>query len=312
MILQQTRVSQGLPYFHRFVERFPDVHTLANADQSEVLKVWEGLGYYSRARNLHEASKAVAFDNDGQFPKNYHEIIQLKGIGPYTAAAIASICFGEPTPVIDGNVYRVVSRLFGVSDDISESKTRKVFLDILQELIPEENPGDFNQAMMELGATVCTPKSPKCEQCPLSLYCFARKEKRQSEFPVKSKKVKVRSRQFHYLVIQHRGEIGIRKREQGDIWEGLYEFGLIENGRSELDLSFSAEDDTRIEAVYGPMKHILSHQVIHAKFYHILVNTTSSFHRLLNYYDLHAISSDEVVTLPKSKLIVNFLNQFNF
>ncbi len=311
IILQQTRVVQGLPYFERFVEQYPSVFELAAASEMNVLKLWEGLGYYSRARNLHFAARQIVNDHNGHFPRTCHELLKLKGIGPYTAAAIASICFGEAAPVLDGNVYRVIARLYGLTSDISAPKSRKSFLDILEDLIGDHHPGDFNQALMELGAMICLPKSPRCGECPLISFCFAFKNKNQSAFPVKNKRPEVRTRDFHYLAITYKDRVGMKKRSAGDIWQGLYEFAL-EEGRFDIKKNLKDHDDLNVRGTHGPVRHVLTHQKIFTTFYHVEASQEHIFKKMLNYYDLIPYSWDEVVTLPKSKLIINYLKQFEF
>ncbi|MFY0688146.1 MAG: A/G-specific adenine glycosylase [Cyclobacteriaceae bacterium] len=300
IILQQTRVTQGLSYYYHFIETYPTVVDLASATEQQVLKSWEGLGYYSRARNLHKAAKQIVSQYDGHFPKTYDELLSLKGIGPYTAAAIASICFGQPTPVVDGNVFRVVARLFKVKEDISAPKTRKLFTNLLLDIIDSKQPGDFNQAIMELGALICTPKNPACDKCCIQTSCDSFQDKSWSQFPIKGKKVKVKKRKFSYYLYQHEGYIAMKKRSPGDIWEGLWEFQLTEND------SNSKENEVPF------YKHILTHQIIEARFYKREVSDTAEFNDLLNRFQLVAVSVDEVLTLPKSKLIVNYLNDHPF
>ena len=274
IILQQTRVDQGLPYFERFREAFPKVEDLANAEEDKVLKLWEGLGYYSRARNMRAAAKQVVEDFGGEFPSTYDEIIKLNGVGPYTAAAISSIAFGEKKPCLDGNVLRVMSRYLATEKSIDEPKTKKWFEEILGGVIPADRPGDFNQGMMELGATVCLPKQAKCELCPLANGCEARRLNRTLDFPVRTKKVKKRNRFFIYLMIDHNGETLLRKRPEGDIWQGLYEFPLVEV-KSEKELANPTESISKAElwksefvvrSVSAPFKHVLTHQNIKAVF----------------------------------------------
>ena len=230
VILQQTRVSQGLPYYQSFVAHFPEVFDLANATEQQVLRLWQGLGYYSRGRNLLKCARMVVEELDGKFPNNYMQLLELPGIGEYTAAAIASIAFKEAVPVVDGNVFRVVSRVLGISDDIAVASSRKVFFNYSKQLMMDAPPDLYNQAVMEFGALHCTPKQPKCDSCPLSLTCYAFQNSRQHQFPVKSKKVKVRNRDFYYLVIKSGASYLLNKRASGDIWQGLYDFYLIEGG----------------------------------------------------------------------------------
>ena len=229
IILQQTRVAQGLPYFLRFTQAFPTVFDLAKASEEDVLKLWQGLGYYSRARNLHKTAQQVAFEFNGEFPKTYTELLKLKGIGEYTAAAIASFSYNESVPVVDGNVYRVLSRYFEVETDIASSGAKKEFTQLASELLPKGKANLFNQAIMEFGALQCVPKNPDCGNCVFNNSCAALQKKKVAVLPVKSKKVKVRTRHFNYLVFSD--EIDntlIQKRTQKGIWHNLYEFPLLE------------------------------------------------------------------------------------
>ncbi len=308
IILQQTRVQQGLPYYFRFIEKFPTVKVLAEANLEEVLKEWEGLGYYSRARNMHEAAKQVMYEWGGSFPDSYKKLLTLKGVGEYTAAAISSICFNEPVPVVDGNVFRVFSRLFRIKDDIAKATTKKLFRGVIKPYVPETMPGEFNQAVMELGALICSPKNPKCNECPVETYCEARKIKEQSFFPVKSKISRPKNRHFDYYIIQHNNQVGLRKRSDKDIWNGLYEFHLHEKSSSPGDnppLPLMQEESP----VY--FKHQLSHQTIHASFHEVRIDDAKEFDELLNKLNLQSYSKDELVNLPKPKLIINYLNQWN-
>ncbi len=311
IILQQTRVIQGLPYYQRFVEQFPTVTDLANAEADVVMRTWQGLGYYSRARNLHKTAKIVEEKHGGQFPPSYDGLIELPGVGPYTAAAIASIAFGEPRPVLDGNVFRVVARVFAIDKDISASSSRKEFMHVLEQLIPAHAPDLFNQAMMELGATVCSPSQPGCTSCPLQDRCQALAAGEQSKYPVKLKKVKVRTRPFHYLVLEHNGLVGMKQRQANDIWQGLYEFMLVEDPTFELEDYVHPNSTSQLE-ISNVFKHLLTHQRIEARFYRAEVPEKSTFDKLLNKYDLNAYSFDQVLTLPKPKLMVNYLDQQNF
>jgi A/G-specific adenine glycosylase len=232
IILQQTRVDQGLPYYRRFIDAYPDVHALARASEEEILKLWQGLGYYSRARNLHATARHVANELDGVFPGSHAELVKLKGIGPYTAAAIASICFNEPRAVVDGNVFRVLARVFGVEADIASGTGKKEFSQLADELIDSRQPGDYNQAIMEFGATHCKPARPNCSDCFLAARCVALKEDKVKTLPVKSKKTRVRKRYFDYLVtLDEEYRTLLTKRNSGDIWEGLYDFPMVEGSR---------------------------------------------------------------------------------
>lgn len=228
IILQQTRVNQGLSYYNNFIKEFPSIKDLALADTSLVLKMWQGLGYYSRAKNLHETAKYIHYELNDIFPKNYQEIVKLKGIGPYTAAAIASFAYREPIAVVDGNVFRVFSRFFGIYEDIAKTKNRAIFQELGNELIDKKNPDIFNQALMDFGATLCKPKKPLCEECPLSNECYAFRNNKISDLPVKSNNIKIKDRYFHYLISENSDSIYLKQRLEKDIWQGLYEFPLLE------------------------------------------------------------------------------------
>ena len=228
IILQQTRVAQGLPYFERLITAFPTVRDLAEAPEASLLRLWQGLGYYSRARNLQKAAQMVMRDFKGSFPQTYDEIILLPGVGPYTAAAIASFAFDEAKAVVDGNVYRVLSRVFAVETDIASSSARGVFTSLAQSLIPTQDPATFNQAIMEFGALQCTP-APDCSVCPVAIFCQSNTTKRVAEFPIKTKKTKVKEIEMNYLVIEQNGQLLVRERTEKGIWKGLWEFYLIED-----------------------------------------------------------------------------------
>ena len=277
IILQQTRVQQGLPYYERFRERYPAVKDLADAPEDEVMKMWEGLGYYSRARNLHATAKRIAYEMDGRFPDTYEGIRSLKGVGEYTAAAIASFAYGLPHAVVDGNVYRVLSRVFGIATPIDTTAGKKEFRALADELLPEDRPAEYNQAIMDFGATHCTPARPKCGQCPMQSFCVAYQEGRIAALPVKEKKLKKRDRFFHYLVLRQNGKLAIRRRGPGDVWEQLYEFPLLEatelRNRTELSTDPQLEEllgmQPEIVTVSQTFRQVLSHQRIHAKFFGI-------------------------------------------
>lgn len=275
IILQQTRVAQGLEYYLRFVERFPTLSDLACASQDEVLKLWQGLGYYSRARNLHQAAKQM----NGIFPTSYKEVLALKGVGAYTAAAICSISYNMPYAVVDGNVYRVLSRVFAITLPVDSAAGKKKIALLAQDLLDKDSAGDYNQAIMDLGAMICTPQSPSCTQCPLVSCCQAYKQGKQELFPIKKKVAKVSSRYFHYIYVEQGRYTWLFKRKAGDIWAKLYEPLLIE---TEGDLkepsallnvpSYKDLLGTRISnKIVSPVKHILSHRVIYADLYHIKI-----------------------------------------
>jgi A/G-specific adenine glycosylase len=273
VILQQTRVDQGLTYWHRFVDRYPTVAELAAATEDEVLRLWQGLGYYSRARNLRTAALQVMTDHDGSFPVTYSGLRGLKGVGEYTAAAIGSIAFGLVEPVVDGNVYRVLARVFGIATPIDSNEGRKEFRALAATLVDPEHPGDHNQAVMELGATVCTPRKPRCGDCPLAAKCIARKTERIADLPVKEGVMKIRTRHFNYLHVRTAKGTYLQKRTGKDIWQGLYELPLIETARSlgpermKAVLREELGPGWEILGRTGPVKHVLSHQVIQAMFW---------------------------------------------
>ena len=281
IILQQTRVAQGLDYYRRFIGRFPDVHELAVADEDEVLKYWEGLGYYSRARNLHAAARQVMRDFEGRFPDTYEGIRSLKGVGDYTAAPIASFDYGLPHAWVDGNVYRVQSRLFTVDTPIETTAGRKLFSALADEMLDRRYPALYNQAIMELGALQCLPRSPRCPDCPLFLSCEAVAAGAVDMYPVKSGKTVVLPRYFNYLVVHCGDDVFIARRDGKDIWRNLYEFVLIE---SDKELTFEALQhndfyrkifgDTAVRITNPPFshRHILSHRIIYATFHTIEVD----------------------------------------
>jgi A/G-specific adenine glycosylase len=229
IILQQTRVAQGMPYYLSFVETFPTVYDLAEAPEEQVLKLWQGLGYYSRARNLHTTAKMVVSEFDGQFPHTYEELKTLKGVGDYTASAIASFCFDVPEPVVDGNVYRVLSRYFGVDIPINSTEGITYFKELAREVMDAENIRDYNQGIMEFGAIQCAPKKPYCLLCPLQESCVALKENKVDILPIKLNKTKVRNRYFNYLVwLDGNGNTVLEQRKGKGIWQNLYQFPLLE------------------------------------------------------------------------------------
>jgi A/G-specific adenine glycosylase len=270
IILQQTRVQQGLPYYETFVLKFPTIHHLAKAKEDVVMKTWQGLGYYSRARNLHHSAKFISKDLKGKFPEEYDEIKKLKGIGDYTASAIASFAFNKPHAVVDGNVFRVLSRYFGIKTPIDSLEGKRAFTRKAELLIDKKDPSTFNQAIMEFGAMQCVPQNPDCGRCPLRNSCMALEMKMVSVLPVKSKKIKIRTRYFNYFIIRKNGTILMKKRTEKDIWKNLYDFPMIETekelSRASL-LKMIERKGNSIQAAYISTKHILSHQIIFAKFW---------------------------------------------
>ncbi|OYQ38566.1 A/G-specific adenine glycosylase [Flavobacterium cyanobacteriorum] len=283
IMLQQTRVAQGLPYFQKFMQAFPTVHGLAAAPEEQVLKLWQGLGYYSRARNLHATAKYIAYELEGKFPPDYNGLLKLKGVGEYTAAAIASIAYGEPVPVVDGNVYRVLARYFGIETDISSSGAKKQFTELAASLLPKAQASAFNQAMMEFGALQCVPKNPDCTVCIFNAECAAFLTGRVNALPVKLKKTKVINRYFNYIIVKDvKGRSIINKRSGKGIWHNLYEFPLLEaeQGTDNEDVQ------AFINSLYGdygitdvkllnevPVVHKLSHQHLHIRFWEVFTRS---------------------------------------
>ena len=270
-------MDQGLPYYERFIAAFPTVQELAAASEDEVMKLWEGLGYYSRARNLHATAKVVAETYEGEFPSSYKSLLALKGIGPYTAAAIGSIAFNLPVAAVDGNVYRVLARFAGIVDSIDEAFTKKRIAVLAQSFLGVYNSGDHNQAMMELGATVCTPQKPNCYACPLQSDCIAFAQGCQIELPVRTKKNKVKNRYFYYAMYLLDSQTAISKRKEGDIWQGLYEFPLVETSgqlnEDEIPELFKLNSNDTVISISQELKHVLSHQQIYSRF--VLIRSVS-------------------------------------
>lgn len=319
VILQQTRVAQGHDYYLRFIESYPTVQDLAAAREEEVLRLWQGLGYYSRARNLHACAKTIVSYYEAQFPERYEDLMKLKGIGAYTAAAIASFAFGERVPVVDGNVFRVLSRLFGVETDISSSGARKEFFEIGKKLITHSDPAIHNQAMMEFGALQCTPAKPNCMFCTLQEYCVAFRDNRQSDLPVKLKKAKVKNRYFYYFVVEDGGRLLLKSRGPKDIWQGLYDFPLYESASDKpleeaLDAALGQYPWLRncvLKEERGPVKHLLSHQKLHVRFLR-LGSTTSGVQKISSVEkDLQFYDAQELSSLPKPILIDKYLRELN-
>ncbi len=314
VILQQTRVAQGLPYYEKFVEQYPTIKSLANADENEVLRLWQGLGYYSRARNMHATAKIIANDFDGVFPKTYEGLLKLKGIGPYTAAAIASFAFDEKVAVVDGNVYRVLARVFGIETDISSHEAKKVFGELANKLISETSPSAYNQAIMEFGAMHCTPAKPECMFCIFADICVANTTGKQSFLPVKSKKVKVKNRFFNYFVIEKDNRFLMRQRNVGDIWTGLCDFYLLESEAKLVELEEIENDFLQeilsksiIKNVSENFKHILTHQRIEAKFWHLILKDEFTLPENYHFYSLQ-----EIENLPKPILIEKYFSGLKF
>ncbi|MCX2838700.1 A/G-specific adenine glycosylase [Salinimicrobium sp. MT39] len=311
IILQQTRVEQGKPYYFKFLKAYPNVLALANASEEEVLKLWQGLGYYSRARNLHFTAKYIAFDLGGSFPASYKELVKLKGVGDYTAAAIASICYEEPQAAVDGNVYRVLARIFGIDTPTNSSQGIKEFRQLAQKVINKDEPANFNQALIEFGSEQCKPRRPLCGSCPFVTTCVAFNQDRIGELPVKLKKQKIKKRHFNYLVyISEEGKTIMNQRRGKGIWEGLYEFPLVETA-SEAQLENLVADVPAEYSVINkepvlyndlPVVHKLSHQHIYTKFWIVKCDELPK----------EALSLAEVNKLPVPVLIENFIDTFDF
>ncbi len=311
VILQQTRVAQGLPYFLRFAERFPDVGALAGAQEDEVLRLWQGLGYYSRARNMHATAKEVMTRFEGVFPSSYHDLVSLRGIGDYTASAVASFATGEAAAVVDGNVIRVLSRLFGIQEPADTPKGKRIFKEIATEILNKSDAGLHNQAIMEFGALVCTPKKPDCLNCELAYLCEAQKIGGVNHFPVKREKKKQRDRFFTYLHFSKDGFSWVEKRDNAEIWKGLYQFPLIETdflpSESELPELVLRKIGFEVEGkwVVGPkVTHILSHQKLHIRFVRIIAFPPESSFTARKWKD------EELDELAFPAVIVRYIRDF--
>ncbi|MBE98541.1 A/G-specific adenine glycosylase [Flavobacterium coralii] len=309
IMLQQTRVAQGMPYFLKFIEAFPTVNHLAAAPEEQVLKLWQGLGYYSRARNLHATAKYIANDLGGEFPDSYEGLLKLKGVGDYTAAAIASICYGEPVPVVDGNVYRVLSRYFGIEADISSPAAKPLFKSIAAEHLPPGQASEFNQAMMEFGALQCVPKNPDCPNCVLNKKCIAYNTGRVASLPVKLKKTKVTNRYFNYIIVKDaQGRSLVNKRSAKGIWHNLYEFPLLETENAIdndevvplIKNHFLGEFTVAsVQLLQDTIVHKLSHQHLHIRFWQADISAAIN----------EALSREEIKLLPVPVVIHNFIEK---
>lgn len=320
IILQQTRVSQGRPYYERFLAAYPTVLELAEAPDDAVLRHWQGLGYYSRARNMHATARLVAAELEGRFPNTYAGLVQLRGIGPYTAAAIASFAFGERVAVVDGNVFRVLARVFGIADDIARPATRRVFQAKADELIQAAaDPAAFNQAVMEFGAIQCTPAAPDCLFCPLRDGCFAFNHGLVARLPVKARAKAAATRHLHYLVLRWGTQLYLRKRTSGDIWEGLYDLPVLETDTADLPpteltgqlAAWQAEASappaaSLAEEPRPTYHHVLSHQKLAARFHEVELRAPLPADVLLQ-TGLTPYEPAQVEALPKPQLLVRWL-----
>lgn len=313
IILQQTRINQGLPYYLKFTKAYPSVVDFANATEDSILKLWEGLGYYSRARNMHKTANFVKEKLGGEFPNSYSELIQLKGIGDYTASAIASFSANEVQAVVDGNVFRVLSRIFGIQTPIDSSAAKKEFKQLATELICSENPGLFNQSIMEFGATQCTPKNPKCKNCPFETMCIAHGQNQIDKFPVKNKKIKQRTRYFEYLILINETQTIIKKRTEKDIWQNLFDFPLLEftipKSEDEIieELHLILGNSFNVASVTDPIKHLLSHQKLWVRFWKLEVANLS----IQNDSNI-IISLSEFGVYAFPKVVDNYLSNCEF
>ena len=314
IIMQQTRVEQGMPYFNRFAEKYPTVKHFASATEEEILKLWQGLGYYSRGRNMHQTSREVMEEHAGYFPKNYDSLIRLKGIGEYTAAAISSFSSNEAKAVVDGNVFRLLSRYFGIDTPINTGKGKKIFTDLANELLDQTQAGTFNQAMMEFGSLQCKPKNPDCLQCPLQTSCEARLKNKINDLPVKLKSQKSKDRYFNYIVAIKNNKILVNKRCSGDIWENMIDLPLFETD-SPIEVPDLIQSEKFIGAfgkqvlvrsISKPVKHILSHQKLNTRF----INIEQFTEDFIPHQNWFYVSKEELDKLPQPKLIFQFFETF--
>ncbi len=318
VILQQTRVQQGLPYYLKFAEKYPTIAHMAAASEQDILRMWQGLGYYSRARNMYKTAQHIEQNLKGIFPNAYTQIKKLKGVGDYTAAAIASFAYNEKIAVVDSNVYRVLARVFGLKDDIALSKSKKIFTQLAQVLISDRLPRVYNQAIMEFGALHCKPAQPQCPNCPLANWCVAFREKRQHDLPVKSRNIKIKRRFFYYFVFQYYGQLLMQLRIKKDIWQGLYDFYHIETNKKlssqevlaqmseNTDLKKNTYESIKISHTY---KHLLTHRQILATFFLINIKIKDGIRQLIQQENLAFFTLEQVQNLPKPILIKNYLER---
>lgn len=310
IILQQTRVQQGMPYYEKFLAHYPTIESFANAEEQEILSLWQGLGYYSRARNMHETAKTIVSKFKGKFPDNYEDILALKGVGEYTAAAIASFAYNLPHPVLDGNVYRVLSRLYGITDPIDKPAGQKVFKQTLQLIFDPKRIAQWNQAIMEFGALQCVPKSPDCNTCPLEQQCEAQSKNLIGDLPRKAGKTKVKSIEYTYLVFKYENKVHINQRTSGT-WKNMFEFPLIEShfNSKQLPEKINALIQPNQKIEIGDLfeyNHLLSHRKISAKFYTIYLESKPVFLKS----DIFEIELDALGNeYPVSTLIKKYLDQ---
>ena len=315
IILQQTRVQQGLAYYERFISSFPDLKSLANASEQKVFKLWEGLGYYTRCRNLIATAKFIHKTLDDKFPEEYENILSLKGIGTYTASAIASFAFNKPYAVLDGNVFRVLSRFFGIEIPINTTAGKKYYGDLAQLLLNKKSPAEYNQAIMDFGAVICKPLLPLCYECPLQKKCVAFLNGKVSLLPINEKVIKQRERFFNYLIVEYKHKFYVKQRTEKDIWQNLFEFILIETNslinenvilKEVKFLSIFGDDDFEVNLISGKYSQKLTHQHIHGRFFHIKMETP-----LKNAKKYKLVSEKQLMELPFPKFITSYLTDKN-
>ena len=312
IILQQTRVQQGIEYYNRFIKAFPDIKSLATADEKAVYKLWEGLGYYSRCKNLMVAAKQIYYESDGRFPCNYEGILALRGVGSYTAAAIASFAFNLPYAVLDGNVFRVLSRFFGIEIPVNTTQARKYYSELAQSLLDKKNPGIYNQALMDFGAVICKPAAPLCLECGFQKKCVAFQQKKVHVLPINTKKLTLKNRFFNYLLIHYQNTYYVHKRTNKDIWENLYEFILIETEQllnakavKEQIHHILIPGDYTINYISGVKSQKLTHQLIRGRFIHIEVQ------KPVFYKDYFPADKSQLKLLPFPKFVISYLTDKN-
>ncbi|MBY0476360.1 MAG: A/G-specific adenine glycosylase [Chitinophagaceae bacterium] len=315
IILQQTRAEQGMKYYERFIKAYPTIQKLAKAPLEEVYKLWEGLGYYNRCKNLHSTAQKIAFELKGKFPNTYDSILELKGIGPYTAAAISSFGFGLPYAVVDGNVFRVLSRFFGVDDPVDSTSGKKIFQQLAQDCLATKEPAAYNQAIMDFGAVVCKPDLPDCANCVMQKKCIAFQTSAVASYPVKEKKTKQRSRWFLFYILEQNGRFAVQKRTAKDVWANLYEFPNEEFAEEKLWKQAAKKDAAQwlnakninsahqLLTITKPLKQQLSHQMIYANAVLIRLKNNG---KKIKQYEWKSIT--ELKHLPFPKILNDFLN----
>ncbi len=316
IILQQTRVAQGLPYYKKFIQHYPTVRSLAKANERDILRLWQGLGYYTRARNLRQCAREVVENFNGKFPATPDVLRRLPGIGDYTAAAIASIAFQVPAAVVDGNVYRVLSRVFGIRENIASGPGKKFFFEFANQLLPTSDPGIYNQAVMEFGALHCLPKNPRCVACIFRNDCFAFRHERQEELPVNIRQLKITRRHFYYFFFRNGNRILMKKRQGNDIWKGLFDFPYVEAKRRTDPakiisacfpqvVSLKASGNLQVSKDY---RHVLTHQIIQARFVEVEWLAGKTLPASLSYGTEQWYSIPQIEKLPKPVLISRYLS----